>query len=472
MALIDLPETGCGADCALAKRHAPRLRFDAREPFLPGAVGYTVFRADGPSPSFPRDIALPEGMACAIEYAVWWDWDIQHLYELEHVWVYLDADGHVWHGEASWHGGYHVMEDANGALPLEDGRLVIYSEPGKHAFAPSPAWLLERAETTNRSCGRFAGIGGLLVTPLFEDALRAGRTPLADQLAHTYLERCAFEPAYAFDKVFDLAEAPFVPWAALEAWIPQRVNGWLAELATTIPPGARRVLRIAHRGASAYAQENSPAAIRKAAEVGADMVEIDIRATADDVPVVIHDFGLKRIFGVEGVVSDLTLAELRALTPPGCEPVPTFAEVVELCADLWVRLYLDIKQITETSGASMFETLDEHDMTDHAIFGAFRPDVLAEIKAHAPKAQTSILFNSAHVDPVLLAQSIHASYVHPCWGHLAPEPHKLLTADWLRRVRDAGLGVVTWHEQRPAEIAALKALGVSGICSDRPDLLL
>jgi hypothetical protein len=39
--------------------------------------------------------------ALAIEYAIWWDWDIGHLYELEHVWVYLDADRQVIRGEAS-----------------------------------------------------------------------------------------------------------------------------------------------------------------------------------------------------------------------------------------------------------------------------------------------------------------------------------------------------------------------------------
>src|SRR5689334_11010671 len=79
------------ADYDLARRHAPRLRFDRSEPFLPSVVGYTVFRQAGQSPSFPREVTLPARAALAIEYAIWWDWDIQHLYELEHIWVYLDA---------------------------------------------------------------------------------------------------------------------------------------------------------------------------------------------------------------------------------------------------------------------------------------------------------------------------------------------------------------------------------------------
>lgn len=469
---LDADPAPSTADHALARRHAPRIRFDAREPFLPGAVGYTVFSQNGPSPSFPRDIVLPPGAVCAIEYAIWWDWDIQHLYELEHIWLYLDAHERLVDAEASWHGGFNPMRDEGGALPVEAGRLTLCSEPGKHAFAPSPGWLLDRAEVTCRACGPCSGNMGLHVTPLFESALRPGRTPLANQLTLTYLEERAFTPAFAFTQVFDLADVPFVPWERMARWIPQRVNGWVRQLDRDIPFSRRRALRIAHRGASAYAQENSPSAIRKAAEVGADMVEVDIHTTADDVPVVTHDADLKRVFGVEGAVAHLTAAQIRARTPDGYEPIPTFDEAVALCASLGIGLYLDIKSLNRRAAATLLETLERRHMIDHVIFGAFRPDVLAEIKAAAPRAQTSILFGSTHLDPVLLAQAIGACYVHPCWEDAAPSPHTLLAGPWLERVRSAGLGVITWHEERPDEIAALKALGVNGICSDRPDLLL
>ncbi|MFL7808131.1 MAG: HAD family hydrolase, partial [Anaerolineae bacterium] len=134
---------------ALAARYAPILRFDVREPFLPLAAGYTIFRQSDSSPSFRQGYQVeltPEEQPSAntaIEYAIWWDWDIGHLYELEHVWVFVDAAGRVVRGEASWHGGYHDMRH-DGALALEGDHLAIYSEPGKHAFAPTPAWFEER----------------------------------------------------------------------------------------------------------------------------------------------------------------------------------------------------------------------------------------------------------------------------------------------------------------------------------------
>ncbi|NOG48448.1 MAG: hypothetical protein HND48_02615 [Chloroflexi bacterium] len=79
-----------------------------------------------------------------------------------------------------------------------------------------------------------------------------------------------------------------------------RVTAWLDELERTIPPHERRVLRIAHRGASAHAQENSANAIRIAAELGSDLVEVDVRVTADGVPVISHDDSLNRVYGVPG----------------------------------------------------------------------------------------------------------------------------------------------------------------------------
>lgn len=140
--LFDVPQTA--SERALAARYAPIIRFDAHEPFLPLAAGYTIFRRSGRSPSFRQGCEIdltPQGQppaSLAIEYAIWWDWDIGHLYELEHAWIFVDEKGEVTRGEASWHGRYHDMRH-DGQLALEGDHLVLYSEPGKHAFAPSPA---------------------------------------------------------------------------------------------------------------------------------------------------------------------------------------------------------------------------------------------------------------------------------------------------------------------------------------------
>jgi len=458
------------SDHEIALRYAAFIRFDAKEPFLPSVVGYTVFHESGSSASFPRDIQLKEKIAFAIEYAIWWDWDIGHLYELEHIWAYVDGDGVLVDIEASWHGGYNRMADGEERFPAEDNRPALYSEPGKHAFAPSPRWLLERKAKTLASCGGHAGKRGVHVTPLFQGIIQE-RVPLNNRLVHTYLERLRFEPSFDFSKEFDLREAIFVPWRQLCEWIPRRISAWVEQLRHTIPPNQRRVLRIAHRGASAYARENSAEALRVAAELGADMVEIDIRATADDVPVVIHDSSLRRVYGIDGNVSDCSMDELRGLdTKRG--KIMSFEEAVRLCRGLGLGLYLDIKQLSARSALALMETLDAYHYLQDTIFGSFRPDYLAHVKEARSDAQTSILFNAVNIDPVKLAQSIGADYVHPCWENRAEQPHRLLRPEWIEAVREAELGIVCWHEERPSEIAALKALGVDAICSDKPELLV
>ncbi len=457
-------------DYELALRHTPLIRFDAREPFFPSVVGYTVFREERPSPSFPRRLVLPPGAAVGIEYAVWWDWDIQHLYELEHIWVYLDAQEQIVAVDASWHGGFHGMLDEQGNPPVENGRARVYSEPGKHAFAPVVDWLRKRENITRAGCSKNAGKGGVLVTPLFNGII-SSRTPVTNQLAWSYLEQHIFEPSYEFTRLFDLAEVVHVPWSSLFQWIPARVQWWTERLEKEIPPHQRRVIRIAHRGASAYAQENSLTAIQKAAEFGTDMVEVDLRWTADRVPVIAHDESLKRVFGIDGTLGEFSLDEINRMIPAGVEPLMTLEKLAETCHDLEMGIYLDIKQLSLDAVGTMLDAVRKHRMLGATIFGSFRPDLLAEIKAQDAAAQTSVLFSSVHVDPVAQAQAVHCDYVHPCWERF-DEPHQLLTTDWMNAVRNAQLGVVCWHEERPTVILALQALGVNGICSDQPDLLL
>ncbi len=221
----------------LAARYAPVIRFNRLEPFLPLAAGYTIFHQDGDSPSFPRRIELAgDGHApatLAIEYAIWWDWDIQHLYELEHAWTYVGKDGRVVFAEASWHGGYSstVLPDGNVPFaPRSQTNPVIYSQPGKHAFAPAPEMLLEVADNTTEQCGLKAGAGGLWITPLFESTLTRRKNPEVDALVGAYLKARAFSPSEVWDKEFPITRDMLVPWPALFDWVPRRMDWWIARL--------------------------------------------------------------------------------------------------------------------------------------------------------------------------------------------------------------------------------------------------
>jgi len=232
-------------DLNLARRHAPVVWFDEREPFLTQLVGYSVLREPGPSPSFdgylsftPEIGGVPgftagkrlEGVAAVIEYALWTDWDIQHLYELEHVWSYVSDDGRLLYAEASWHGGSGpLLQD--GRLSREGERPVAYAQPGKHAMAPDPgvfnAFDIRRREYA-RPAGPLAAKDGLLIgEPI---AGRLEKTPRRDALANAFPRRHAFEPSFRFTRRWDALHAPWLTIDQLLADVPSRLESLLADL--------------------------------------------------------------------------------------------------------------------------------------------------------------------------------------------------------------------------------------------------
>ena len=122
------------------------------------------------------------------------------------------------------------------------------------------------------------------------------------------------------------------------------------------------MLRIGHRGARAYAPENTLASFKKALEIGVDAVELDVRKTKDNQIVVIHDADVKRTTNGEGLVSELTLKEIKNLSADG-EKIPTLEETLDFLDKVAEDLKkLGFKYVTvDLEGyrsGSMLKTLD------------------------------------------------------------------------------------------------------------------
>ena len=96
---------------AFAVKYVPHLRYDKREPFPLVAVGYTIFDRQGQSPSCSVVHEMAPGER-VIEYALYFDFDIQHLYDLEHVFVKVDAVGAVIGVISSIHGKFFECADS------------------------------------------------------------------------------------------------------------------------------------------------------------------------------------------------------------------------------------------------------------------------------------------------------------------------------------------------------------------------
>ena len=229
-----VPALPTPSDLALARQLAPRIRFARNEPFFPSKVGVTVLDAPRQSPSAPLAITFEPGVAKVVEYAIWWDWDIQHLYELEHVWLKLDDNDAIVGVDASAHGKLYPMVLADGALPLEDERVTLYSVPGKHAFHASADPILERRDWLTASCTSMTSAGHVLINHMFKEAF-ATLTAEDHRAVRRHLQNSAFMPAFDFSAAFDLSTVDHISWPDLHAFICQRVPQVLAQVRADQP---------------------------------------------------------------------------------------------------------------------------------------------------------------------------------------------------------------------------------------------
>jgi phosphoglycolate phosphatase-like HAD superfamily hydrolase len=221
----------CGvpkSDAELAARYAPQLMLDRAEPYLPVAFGYTVFREPGDSPS--SKFRVEPVAALVVEYAIYYDWDIGHLYDLEHVWVHVDNHGAIAKVEASSHGGRLVMDAGAGAASMLDGHPIFYVEAGKHAHWAAA----EQMQPADRQklaalCGALAGVESVhRGNPFAENGLYQASAP-DDRLARLKMRHDAFMPTHDYIPLAKLPE--LVAWPQLAQAIPDRVRAAMARIA-------------------------------------------------------------------------------------------------------------------------------------------------------------------------------------------------------------------------------------------------
>lgn len=236
------------------------------------------------------------------------------------------------------------------------------------------------------------------------------------------------------------------------------------------PTGRRAaadILRIAHRGGASGAENYRPENLRRIAGLGTHLVEVDLQATKDGRVVAYHDLTV-RADGEDRRISDHTLVEWRGFLPAGRMPV--VETIVTAVRDARLGLYLDIKSVTRAGAARLVHLLAVEHMTARTILASSNPATVAALAGISRAIPRAVLFTGLDEDPVRLARLARANFVHPCWES-TQRPDRLLSPAWLDTVRAQGLGVVCWHEERPDMLAALRDLGVDGICTDAPELL-
>jgi glycerophosphoryl diester phosphodiesterase len=228
-------------------------------------------------------------------------------------------------------------------------------------------------------------------------------------------------------------------------------------------------LVIAHRGASAYAPENTMAAFALARAQGADMIELDVQPTADGRLAVFHDDSTERWDGRARPVSACDLAELQRLDIGG-ERVPALEEALAFAAESGMQLNVELKAAGMSRRCAAL--IREFGVADQVIVSSFLPAALHELRAAAPALRRAYLMGTDTYRPDVRARELWPFFALRAVAAAAWHPYYDLPAldRVLPMVRRAGYQVNVWTVDDPARMRALAAAGASGIITNRPDV--
>ncbi len=217
------------------------------------------------------------------------------------------------------------------------------------------------------------------------------------------------------------------------------------------------MIAVAHRGDPYRVRENTLASFRSAIAAGADAVELDVRLSADGVPVVVHDATLKRLWGHDLPVASLTARRIAELTGGG---VPTLAEALAVTAP--VRTLIDLPERASATALAAMAVVRETG-TGARVWYCGDVAALRAVRAADAAAEIALTWKrAARPRDALLAE------VRPRWLNYR---FGLITRETVERARADGYRVAAWTADSRRTMRRLLALGVTAITTNRVAVL-
>lgn len=250
----------------------------------------------------------------------------------------------------------------------------------------------------------------------------------------------------------------------------------------------RRPLVIAHRGGAGLWPENTLHAFEQAVAMGADVIETDVRLTADGALVLFHDETVGRTTDGAGRVSEMTLAELKRLdagyrwTPDGGRTfpfrgrglsVPTLGEAFARAGG--ARFNIEPKRDSDALVAGLCAALAEHGMAERVVVGSFSDALIEKFRRACPRVATAASPSEASSFLALQKAGLAASYSPPMQALQVPEylgVMRVLTREFVEAAHERNLHVHAWTVNRAEDMRRLIDIGVDGVMTDYPDRLL
>jgi glycerophosphoryl diester phosphodiesterase len=239
---------------------------------------------------------------------------------------------------------------------------------------------------------------------------------------------------------------------------------------------------VGHRGASGYAPETTLESYRLAIGMGADAVEADVHRLRDGTIVAIHDADVKRTTSGKGLVSDLTLPELRAFDagswfnrayPERARPeyvglkVPMLKEIIDLVKGSGADLFIEIKdreRYPPDLEATLLSLIRENHMETRTRVLSFSAQSIRKVKELDASIPTVLLLSEAGHDPVRVTAGVPADELGLRF--------KCLTPAIIAAARSEGVCISVWTVDEPGDMRRMIELGVDRITTNYPDRLL
>ena len=254
------------------------------------------------------------------------------------------------------------------------------------------------------------------------------------------------------------------------------------------PESKRRPLVMAHRGGAAIGPENTIEVFRKAVSLGVDVLEIDVRLTSDGEFVVIHDSKVDRTTEGTGEVSAMTVGELKSLdaghdftTDGGATfpyrgkgvTVPTLAEVLAEFPSS--NINIEAKQVGAEHASAFCADVRAGGSPERIVVASVSGAFLQSFRGLCPEFPTSA--SLAEVTAFLTYQKIGVTRSFSPEMSAMQVPMRLpivdiVSSDFVTSARERGLEVHVWTVNDEQRMRELIGLGVDGIITDRPDILI
>lgn len=229
---------------------------------------------------------------------------------------------------------------------------------------------------------------------------------------------------------------------------------------------------IAHRGASMYAPENTLSAFKKAIKQNAQSIELDVRLTKDNIPVVIHDATINRVSNGKGFVHNLTLDELKTYdfgkkfsSQFANEQIPTLQEVLELVKDYEIAINIELKNgpiIPKDLELNVLKLVNHYKLEKRTLFSSFDHESLYKLSLLNKKLNFALIF---HINLINLFNYIdHVPFpiksIHP--------NHFYVTEEMVKFAHERNIKVNCYTVNNKDLAEQYKSIGVDGLITNDP----